>query len=256
MIPLSSYERLSGAQHAPVHTFSRRDVLRCAVAVLLRSAVGEGAQAPAAGVRCDRSAAPLAIADCAFDGTTPITCMVTCTPETVDGERTLVGDQHDAGFCLRICDGYAEFLCHNGRQYVTARSDKRLDAGTPVTIIGRCDGRALELFVNGVRQRHMPRWQGRYRPSAHTLHVGADPDGNDLPQHPFVGFLHEVRLRGDARSDRDGKPVLPREPDKADLLWLDAADVHGGVLPDKSRFRRMLAVEPDRLRLPPDAEER
>lgn len=252
MIPLSTYERLSWA--APRTTdapLSRRAAVRATLAAVLAAPRLAAAEPAGTGLRCDRASEPLVVRDCSFGGATAISCSVTCTPDRTDAERTLVGDHHDAGFCLRFHDGYAEFLCHNGTQYLRARSDERLEAYARVTLLGRCDGKTVQLFVDGTLQRQAPAWFGRYRASKHPVHVGADPDASGLPQHHFIGMLHEVRLRADARSDRKGNPVLPAAADRADVLWLDFAALTDGKLPDKSRFRRTVAVDAGRVRLPP-----
>lgn len=239
MIPLSSYERLQADDGRAVSPLplTRRQALRAGVFSVLCAPLA-AAEPPASGITFGRMRQGIALEGVRYDGTAPLSCRVRCTPVRSKGEQTLLGDAHDAGFALQLRDGFAEFACHDGAQYVRCRSDAPLREGEAVEIVAVCDGLHLFLLLNGTLQRHRPAWKGKYKASPLPLFLGADPDAAGLPQHGFVGTVHEVRMSAAVRLDRRGRPSFPEKADRHDmLLWNGETDARGALM-DASPARR------------------
>ena len=244
MIPFSSYERLQAGEGrvVPSLPFTRRQALRAGVFSVLCTPL-VAAEPPLKGLSFGRMRPGIALEGVRYNGSVPLSCRVLCTPDRLKGRQTLLGDAHDGGFAVQLQDGFVEFVCHDGAQYVRCRSDVPLREGRQVEIIAVCDGLHLSLAVDGVPQRHRPAWTGKYKASALPLFLGADPDASGLPQNGFSGAIHAARMSGAVRLDRRGKPAFPEKPDRHDLFVWDGATDAAGVPVDSSPVARRFMRE-------------
>ncbi len=173
-----------------------------------------------------------------YAGQQPITLEAIVQPATLSGERTIIGNHQGNGVCLRLKSGYFECLMHNGKQFLSARSDTKAETDVAVHIAGVCDGQAVRLYVNRQLQQTAATWSGTHKASPLPLMIGADPDIGGAAQHYFHGSIHKIRISGIAR---DRMPQWRKNPfgptDRADAAYFDVENIQGDVLNDISRWR-------------------
>ena len=173
-----------------------------------------------------------------YPGRQPITLEARVIPTSVDEERTIIGNHHGNGLALRLQDGYWEFIVHNGKQYLRARSDEQAEVERQVHLSGICDGHTVRLYVHQEPQKMFSVWSGQHRASRLPFMVGADPDGGGLPQHAFTGSISALRISTVAR---DAVPTWKENPfgktDRFDAVYWDFTQQDAGVIKDLSRWK-------------------
>jgi hypothetical protein len=97
----------------------------------------------------------------------------------------------DIGFEIRTDRGFA----------VVSFPVSQIEAAAWHDLVGRYDGRSLELFCNGRRMAHQP-WSGRLLRNREPLLIGAETDGGRVVRH-FHGELETAALWSRALSDEE-----------------------------------------------------
>lgn len=173
-----------------------------------------------------------------YFGNQPITVDVVVSPKSASGQQTIVGNQHNGGVALQLNNGKAEFLVHNGKQYLRAVSDEEIPLDAPVHLTGICDGATVRLYVNQQLQKRFSVWNGRHKSSKQSFIVGADPDDGGQPQHFFSGTLEKLRISGVARDRTRGWKHAPfGKTDPFDAVYFDMSAIHEAQVPDRSKWK-------------------
>jgi len=90
-----------------------------------------------------------------YDGSFPLTVEAFITPSRARQMQSIIANWQRGGIGMNLDNGYWGFSVHNGKNgknYRIAISDQRADPGKRVHIVGTCDGRRVQLFVDGKLQ--------------------------------------------------------------------------------------------------------
>lgn len=234
--------------HSSSTEYSRREVLEhlrhLVCASVLSTQVAEAAESEEQSVLLfNGESSYISIPSVYYPGNCPITVDTVITPASLDGEQTIIGNHHSNGFALRIADEHVEFIMHNGKQYLRARSDEPVTKDASVQLTGVFDGYTVRLHVDQKLQQLQSKWSGTHRASKLPLLIGADPDGGGVPQHLFTGAIEQVRISSVARDrSKAWKRNSFGRQDKFDALYLDISNFEKDTIHDRSRWKHLVTA--------------
>jgi hypothetical protein len=170
-----------------------------------------------------------------YDGRAPVTLEAVVTATDVGGSgSSVVGNIHNAGIGIMLQDGTWQLICHDGTTYRRARSDESAKVGEKVHIAGVYDGRAVTLYINGIRQKAIEQMSGPHRASPQPFMIGADPTGSGRAEHFLNGTIHSLRISNSARYTTNFAVPLAFGADKSTVALWKLDEGQGLVLKDSS----------------------
>jgi hypothetical protein len=170
-----------------------------------------------------------------YDGQTPVTMEAVVTASEVAGRgRSIVANIHSAGLGLMLEDGAWQMMCHDGKTYRRARSDKPAKIGERIHFAGVYDGRMVRVYINGILQKAVEQMSGPHKPSLQPFLIGEDPTSTGRPEHPFQGTIHSVRISNVARYNRNFAVPKGFGADKSTVALWKMDEGEGQILKDSS----------------------
>jgi len=170
-----------------------------------------------------------------YDGQSPITMEAVVTAAEVAGRgRSILANIHNAGLGLMLEDGAWQMMCHDGKTYRRARSDRPAKVGEQVHIAGVYDGRVVRVYINGILQKIVEQMSGPHNPSPQPFLIGADPTSSGRPEHLFQGTIHSVRVSNVARYTRNFAVPKGFGADKSTVALWKMDEGEGQILKDSS----------------------
>ena len=149
----------------------------------------------------------------------PFTLEAWLRPSQLSGYLAPIAKTQGSEFAIFTDEGVPEFSIHLGGRYVIAKAKQKLTANRWTHIAGVFDGKAVKLFVDGELVGEQA-GQGRRKPNALPLFIGADPDGQSNPTRPFLGDIDEVRVSKTALYVSNFKPERRLSPKDSSVLML------------------------------------
>ena len=96
------------------------------------------------------------------------------------------------------------------------------------------DGRAVTLYINGIRQKAIEQMSGPHRASPQPFMIGADPTGSGRAEHFLNGTIHSLRISNSARYTTNFAVPLAFGADKSTVALWKLDEGQGLVLKDSS----------------------
>ncbi len=189
-----------------------------------------------------------------YDGTTPLSVEVICTPLSNNDSCTVIGNLNAAGgwgvgmFDLRaigLKNRHWAFLVRTQsrrRRVAASGSVSVAEVNRRVMLAAVFDGDEARLYLDGRKQPSVLRVAGPHAPGPQLLMIGAAPGVGHKPQDFFHGTIEQVRVSLTARFSSNYTPPgrLESDDDTALLLHFDAGK--GTVVRDSSGKRLVARI--------------